>query len=347
MPGVDALLAAPIGVALLDRLELAARGAFRPFDALPDSDPVAVAAACDQVRTMPVGSLLAEALDAASFLAGPWSPGAVDSLTLAYQLAGARRPLAEAVWSRFAARLAGPLGRDAQEHWIDEPDPFRPLEPAFGDYEHGYGNGEFTWAGVWTVTSPPPEIHDPLIAAWEVGRGRISRWRLPVRDDARVWEIEHPGDWVRLVETFPRVATGPHFGWELPGPNQHQGELSRLVALPGQHAARVEIGPHVIPDWSAVAERYDGVHLSWAGFLTAEGYVADLADGGVTMLRYWGSERTLWLHDVFGEPQPAEAPPLSGAINGALGADVIRNAPQQRLSDLRYLNGRLRRSNGA
>lgn len=346
MLGVDAALAAPIGVALLDRLELAARGAFRPFDALQDSDPVAVAAACDQVHTMPVGSLLAETLDAAS-LAGPWSSGAVDSLTWAYRLAGVREPLAEAVWTRFGGRLAGPLDRDAQEHWIDERDPSRPLEAAFGDYEDGYGNGEFTWAGVWTVTSPPPEIHDPLIAAWEMDRGRISRWRLPVRHDVRVWEIDHPRDWVRLIETFPRVATRPHYGWELPGPNQHSREMSRLLALRWQHAVRVGIGEHLVPDWAALAERYDGVHLSWAGFLTAEGYVTDMADGAGTMLRYWGSERTLWLHDVFGEPQPTEAPALSGAINGALGADVLRNAPQQRLTDLRYLNTRLRRPNGA
>lgn len=347
MSGVDALLAAPIGVALLDRLELAARGEFRPFDALQDSDPVAVAEACDRVRAMPVGALLAEALDAASFLAGPWSSGAVDSLAWAYQLAGPRRSLAEAVWSRFAARLAGPLDRDAQEHWVDEPDRSRPLEAAFGDYEHGYGNGEFTWAGVWTVTRPPPEIHDPLVFAWEMGRGRISRWRLPVRHDARVWEIDHPGDWARLIETFPRVANKPHYSWELPGPNQHPGELSRLLAVPGQHAARVGIGAHLVPDWAVVAERYDGVHLSWAGFLTAEGYITDLADGGVTMVRYWGSEHTLWLHDVFGEPQPTEAPALSGAINGALGADVLHNNPQRRITDLHYLDTRLRPSNRA
>jgi hypothetical protein len=160
---------------------------------------------------------------------------------------------------------------------------------------------------MWTVTSPPAEIHNPLIHAWERYGGEISRWRLPVRDDARVWEIDSPRDWVRLVETFPRVAAGPHLGWELPGPNQHRGELSRPA---GQHAARTGIGARLLPDWAAVAEHYDGVHVSWAGFLTTEGHVTDLADGGVTMLRYWGSERTLWLHDVFGEPRPAGAPAL-------------------------------------
>jgi hypothetical protein len=190
-------------------------------------------------------------------------------------------------------------------------DPPWPPEGAFGNYEHGYGNGEFTWAGVWTVSSPPPDIHDPLISAWEMWCGPISRWRLPVRHDARVWEIDRPDDWARLVETFPRVADGAHHGWELPGPNQDRRKLARLAAVPGQHAARAGIGAHLVPDWAAVAEHYDGVHLSWAGFVTAEGYVTDLASSRVTMLRFWASERTLWLRDVFGTPQRSE-PPSSG-----------------------------------
>ena len=99
--------------------------------------------------------------------------------------------------------------RDVQEHSIDGSDLSRPLEAAFEDYQHGYGNGEFTWAGVWGVTSSPPEIRDPLITASEMDRGRISRWRLPVRDDVPVLEIDSPRDWFRLVETFPRSPRGP------------------------------------------------------------------------------------------------------------------------------------------
>jgi hypothetical protein len=312
MPGVDDLLTAPIGVAVLDRLESAARKVFRPFDALRNSDPVAVGAAAERVGSMPFDAFLAVVLDAASSLAGPWSPGAVDSLTWAYRLAPARRRLAEAVWTRFADRLGGPFNRDGQEYWLEEPDPARRVEPAFTGYHQGYSSGEFTWAGVWTVTSPPPEIHDGLISAWEFTGRQVSRWRIPVRPDVRVWRIDQPGDWAGLVETFPRFAAGTHLGWALPGPNQHPGELSRLSAVPGQHAASVAARPHLVPDWAAVADRYDGVHLSWAGFLTAEGFVNDLPDDGVVMLRYWGSERTLWLHDVFGDPQPTGPPSLSG-----------------------------------
>ena len=58
--------------------------------------------------------------------------------------------------------------------------------------------------------------------------------------------------------------------------------------------------------------RLDGIHLTWAGFLTTEGFV-DVDDAGtVSLLRYWLSERTLWLHDVFGEPTSPLPRPLRG-----------------------------------
>jgi hypothetical protein len=100
------------------------------------------------------------------------------------------------------------------------------------------------------------------------------------------------------------------------------GLAAELLAVPGQHAMRAHVSRHVLPDWAAVSADYDGVHLSWAGFLTTEGYVCDLDAGGVTMLRYWGSERTHWLADVFGDPVPLGAPVLSGSMSGALGVDV-------------------------
>jgi hypothetical protein len=50
------------------------------------------------------------------------------------------------------------------------------------------------------------------------------------------------------------------------------------------------------------------------------------------MLRYWASERTLWLADVFGEPQPRPAPRLSGRVSGLPGADLGR-APAREAAD--------------
>jgi hypothetical protein len=98
----------------------------------------------------------------------------------------------------------------------------------------------------------------------------------------------------------------------------------------------------VLPDWAAVRGDYDGVHLSWAGFMTTEGRVTELGDGSVTMLRYWGSERTLWLADVFEDPVPLSAPALSGRVNDDRGVSV-RDDASRRVRDLGVLTSLLGR----
>jgi len=322
-PTVDDLLAAPVGVALLDRIEEEHREEFLPFGALPDSDPSAVRLGVRLVEEMTFGALLAYALEAAQYIAGPWTGGVPDSLALAYELASARRPIAEAICRRFGAQFAEPAVLESQQCWLSEyPDSYV-TEPAFRDFSRVYGNGEFTWDGFWTVTDPPPEIHDALINAWEMYPGPITRWHLPVRPGVRVWTIDHPSDWVRLVEAYPKVAEGPHYGWELPGAWQPSTDVRRLLSVPHQRALRTAMDRHVLPDWEAVAHDFHGVHLSWAGFLTTEGYVSDLPDGGATMLRYWWSERTLWLADVFGDPEPVGAAELSGRVSGTVGLDAL------------------------
>lgn len=50
--------------------------------------------------------------------------------------------------------------------------------------------------------------------------------------------------------------------------------------------------------------------------------MSNLADGGATMLRYWSSERTMWLEDVFGDPEPLDAPELTGRLSGTVGLAV-------------------------
>lgn len=298
---VESLLAAPVGVTLLDRLEARFRNSRLSFDCLSDSIPDAVARATESMSGVAFGWVLKTAIQAGTWLTGPWVGRAPENLALAYRHAASRRPIAEALVERFRSELHQPADGSAQQWWefesrLDDPARIQQL-----DYEVVYGNGEFTFGGNWTATDPPAEILDTLASAWEMD-DTVSRWRLPVRPDARVWSIDRPEDWVRLVESYPKVVTRPHFGWELPGPNQHRRNISDLLDVAGQRGARASIKRHVLPDWRAVADDVDGVHLSWAGYLTSEGYVADLAGGGVTMLRYWFSERTLWLNDVFETP---------------------------------------------
>ena len=97
--------------------------------------------------------------------------------------------------------------------------------------------------------------------------------------------------------------------------------------LGASHGAAVRTGVRVaMPDWAAVATEYDAVHLSWCGMLTAEGRVTALPELGpdvVTMLRYWFSERTLWLADVFATPVPLPAPELDPDLAGAGGMGAL------------------------
>ena len=173
----------------------------------------------------------------------------------------------------------------------------------FIDLTRLYSNDEFAADGLWTCTNPPELAHQVLTYAWDFTGGPYLRWHLPVRPDARIYEVHRPADWNSLIETYTHVAASAHSGWELPGPNQYPSDTQMLRTYATRRAVRVEPAAHHLPDWSAVGADYDGIHLSWAGLLASEGAVSELPSGAFTMLRYWASERTLWLRDVFGEPR--------------------------------------------
>ncbi len=319
---VEDLLAAPVGVALLGRLEGAHRDDV-PWFACPSTcDREAVHRAAASIADLSYDELLVHVLFGAEWFVGPWSGEALRNLPYLYEQATLRRPIADAIADRFEHQLHD-LGNLGDQQWWHEEVGLSGYRPprCFESYDEVYGNGEFTRAGLWTVSDPPSAIHDALTLSWDFCGRTTSRWRFPVRPDARVWQIQRPRDWVRLVETYPKIAPSPHSGWELPGPNQYPSDTAMLRSLVQQHSVRTQIGPHVLPDWRRVAADFDGVHVSWAGFVTAEGFISDLPGAGVAMLRYWGSERTLWLNDVFGPATPLPAPALSG-FDGGSGVDA-------------------------
>jgi hypothetical protein len=271
---------------LLAALEARERSDVSWFESPVDSSPAAVEAAVRAVGSMSFGDLCAVAVDAAESLVGPWVSRAAEAAAAAYRCADARRPIAAAIGERFDRELHAPMDPAGQQWWTSATrgDPATDRRRLFQNYREVYGNGEFTWAGLWTVTDPPPEVHDDLVSVWEIFPGPISRWRLPVDPGARVYEVHRPHDWLALVTAHPMEAMRPHGGWELPGSNQSI-EKSGLLDLPQQKAAVRDLATHVLPDWSSVATSFDGIHLSWAGFITTEGYVITADDGKVTMLR--------------------------------------------------------------
>lgn len=307
---VEAVLASPLGVSWLAVLEAGLPDDEGWPSTSPVADPSSIAATVDRIGEMSFGSLMRAAVFASVMESGPWMPDAPAKISSAYRQAERRAPIAEAVAARFGEQLHAPLDPDMQQWFSDGSPGIETIAPLFRNFDDVYGAGEFPWAGLWTATDPPPEAIPEMVGAWEQETGPITRWWMPVRPEARVFEIHRPQDWARLVTSHPRPAL-PHPGWELPGINQHYAEISPLLAPPEQRATRVSVRHHVVPDWQAVAGQYDGIHLSWAGFITSEGCIVELGDGDVTMLRYWFSERTAWLADVFGQPSSAPDPHIN------------------------------------
>lgn len=330
---VEALIEAPAGVALLARLEAEERATMSSDDnasgwweAPRQSDPDAVDRAAERVAEMSFGSLLALAVSAAFSIAGPWNETAPSSLAFAYELAAQRQPIATAIVDHFGAQLGAKADLDAQEWWCGE-------------------SGDQTELS--TFTHPPPEVHEDLVGVSDVLYGRVSRWHLPVTQEVRVWDVHQPSDWVTLVESYPAYPEAsedaPYPGWELPGPNQDRWNAQALLANANQHAARSAVRKRVSIDWDALAADYHGLHLSWAGFLTTEGYISDLGDDDITMLRYWGSETTVWFDDVFGDPMPLPPVEISHSVTGKQAGVDVATDEKRKARDTQILYGLLGR----
>lgn len=117
------------------------------------------------------------------------------------------------------------------------------------------------------------------------GQEQARVWTLRPADGARVLEIREPEDWARLVAAYPLKLT------ESRGP-----DWSTVTGITGRW---------FVPDWTAVADDHDGVHLSVAGYLATNGRALEVP-GGHTMLAGWDPDATWWLNDVLrpaGEPR--------------------------------------------
>lgn len=332
------LLTAPLGVATLAALELEAIRRTR--------DPnCGVPGTTTHVKSMSFGEFLQVLVQTSVMRVGPWIPLAPQFLEAAYARADERRPIAEAISSRFGTQLHEPLAL-TQEIWLNQPAaPPSPPKPRFVNFDDVYDAGEYTEAGLWTCNPAPREVHAELVGAWELYSGPITRWQLPLCSDTRVFEIHRAEDWHRLVLDHPRRGRRLSRRWELPG-------LEFGAASPG-HASiggGAGVNPNVshvyVPNWTSVAGEYDAVHLSWAGLISAEGHIRPLeAASGAVMLRYWFTERTLWLSDCFGKEKQTHAPylPIETLPDGS--QPVLRARDRERRdidrTRIRTLLGRL------
>ena len=132
----------------------------------------------------------------------------------------------------------------------------------------------------------------------------LSAWDVQVKPEARVYEIHGPADWTALVDRFV----------------SHRTTLCQAPDLERQWRTGDIIWS---VDWREMAQQYDGVHLSVAGWLTASSRVLPVPGRGNTVLEGWPMEGTLWFRLVSAPLQRLDAGPLRyGYGRGALGADT-------------------------
>jgi len=362
MVSVSLLEQSPVWAALIGVLEgdvRSGRGGQVPLEPPDGVRADAVAQAAREVNEMSPVELLARAVLAGSHVVGPWNPDAPAGVARAIRDARLRRPITQVALARLGDRLHAALDPDAQLWWTTQrhaADDPRAWNQPLGEQPRRSCPAWLTatWDGLWTCThaqehdTPVPDdgtrsmIGDALIAAWEHAPGPSTRWHLQVDPGARIYEIDSPADWERLVRLAPLARQQRYVSWEFPGMDVNEYDISDLDRLAGQRAARHRdaFRYFVEPDWDRVADRFDAVHLTWAGLLTTEGVVIDLDNQDVTMLRGWYSERTLWLNPVLSAPRPAPGPRLTRAYCGVVGLDV-EHEPERRVQDLALLESRL------
>jgi hypothetical protein len=118
--------------------------------------------------------------------------------------------------------------------------------------------------------------------AWEedsFGQDRAVIWPLTTTRVPRVWEIDRPEAWVRLVDRYPLDVT-----------NARRHDWYRTTG---------RVGGWRIPDWRAVAGEWDALHVSVAGYLTTATRALTLGDGdSATVLAGCNPDQSWWLTDV-------------------------------------------------
>jgi hypothetical protein len=273
----DALLSGRLGRAMLARLDGTPLGG-RLLHDIPPDDPLAL--------LLPVAEVAGEW----AFGSG-WEDVTEDDATATARL----RPLAEAV---AAAPGAGwwwqPVQR-AHQRWLGcQHHPTLARGEAVTRAAATQTRPGQWWSGpvgdsVWTSRGDIAGLPAVALACAEdpFGAEDFDIWALTVRDGARVYEVHGPADWARLAQTYRRDVTAARGNdvWD-----------RWAGAKPGRR--------WILPDWSAVADDWDGVHVSVAGYLSTGGSAISAGAASDTLLAGWDADQTLWLRDVFTDVRP-------------------------------------------
>ena len=129
----------------------------------------------------------------------------------------------------------------------------------------------------------------------------LKQWRLRVSEEARVYEINGAADWHQLCVKYPaksaRDASDPEVS---DGAGWGKYPLAGLPRDANERNFATDMENWLTPNWSAVAEDWDGVHLTLGGLLAAE-KVRISSVAGWSMFRFWDMEQTMWLRWAFAD----------------------------------------------
>lgn len=344
---MDLLLVAPAGAVTLASLVAGGLRAQCLYDlGLCEADRAGIERAIADVEHASFAEFAEVAVYAALRFAGPHHHDAPSNVAHALRMSSACRPLADAVVDRFAEALVAEMARPQQQWWnVWTPGSCTPSPLGI---RSAASSAWFTAPDNWffTINPAPTSLYEAFGWAWDANSEHLSRWSVQANPSARIFEVRGPDDWAALVEAHPcETRTGRYEGWEING--EDRGRVAdEFDGLPAQRAARSGVRRFLEPDWTSVADEWDGVHLTWAGFLTTDGTATDLGAGEVTMLRGWGSERTVWLNPVLQNPLPVDPNPadaLGRLRDDDSGSSVVdlRADPERFSSDLAFLRRKL------
>ncbi|MGO1256962.1 hypothetical protein [Microbacterium gubbeenense] len=289
----------------------AARRLDRNRASAPDPDAVSAAvervvAAFDSTVLPDVsGEALAAALADAVSVARYWQPADGTDVLLARE--ELKDPLAR-VAERVAASphadwWASPVAERSQHAMLwDGEDPVPPVDSSRTQLielrrhleEREKTAREEKWAGgvssewwsapSWPITGPRTARLLPdsspvgaLLVEDDFGWEEGESIELEVPGGLRIFEIDCADAWVDLCRRFP-IDVSEH----------KRGDWRDTTGRDG---------PWVMPDWAAVAEEYDAVHLQVAAYLQAAGRALVVTDEAATVLAGWDPDATFWFTD--------------------------------------------------
>ena len=138
---------------------------------------------------------------------------------------------------------------------------------------------------------------------WSAPPTRSSTRSLFDGTPAELWFVEDGMGWTRAVSRRMRVPGGVRV-YEIDGAQawaQLCGEFPVEVTAQKRHdwySTTGRVGRWFIPDWSRVAEHYDGVHLTVCGYLSAAGTAVSVDDDASSVIAGWAPDETYWLTDA-------------------------------------------------